>query len=176
LAGNTVVKFCVIAFGLLGLHVVLLQRNRDGREPFLGDDIACERRAAIGRVLDHHRGLAEITREHLLRHDGVVGRQRLPLIAQPLIGAHEEGLVAAVVELRNDHRAIQFEPILVLAESGFSGGRGQEEAASVKRVVADELDKFPWSALLPLFVTMLRCTPRYAPYCAEYVPVCTSTS
>ena len=72
-------------------------------------------------------------------------------VAQALVVRHKERLVAAVIELRDDHGAIQFKSELILAKRSLRLTHGIEEAAGIEPVVADEFEETAVQLLVPAF-------------------------
>ena len=121
-------------------RVVLPQFLRRGRQSRRRNDVAGELLVSIKRVFHRGRCLREIARPHL-RRDQRADEGRLPDLPQSLVGAHEECLVAAVIQARDEDRPVQPEPELVLAQGGLFRGGTQEEGARVQLVVAQKLDQ-----------------------------------
>ncbi len=120
-------------------RVVLQQPDRFVRELRERDLVARVRLLGDG-VDDLRADLAEVAAPHPLgRHRR--NRAGRPLGAQPFVGAHEERLVAAVVQPGNHHGAVEREAELVAPLGRLGQIRIVEVAAALERVVLEVLEE-----------------------------------
>ena len=94
------------------------------------------------RIPDRGADLGEISLAHQRGRDRAERRAER-LGAHAFVGAHEKGLVVAIIEARDDHRSLDLEAILIAAQRILRIRRVLVPSARIERIVLEEIEGGP---------------------------------
>ena len=121
--------------------VVLQELQRDRVQPVGGNDVAGEGQSRR-RIVDDRGGeyLAEVAGKHLGSRHGISIQHALAT-AKGLVVRHEEQFVASIEQVRDAHRPVQFEAVVVPLERVLRFGGSELVLLSVENVVAQKFEE-----------------------------------